>query len=427
MDSNIYNYFLPSYSPKPLTKYDTHESSELRSVVNDIAKITQLSPVYLVRLSEAKQKYALNIKDAAISLNNTLTMLAEDTKDSVFVQKKALCSQTNQLSAKIVTDDHSTLPEAPVIKVNRLATPQVNVGNEYYSTGKGLQAGMYRFRISVNEDNYDFQYNIRKDATHKEVIEGLSSFINKAKIGLTTAPVSRTADKIMMRIESDMTGSPDGGNIFRFEDRAGENGSGRGLASYYNLNNVVSKPQSSSFEMNGVAKSTMSNVFTIGRALEITLHQPGKEVAKVSYIPDSEKILSGVREVIDSYNKMIDSTIEYTDKIRIRPKLSHEFHGVMAPYLSELESSGLTFDEEGRMQMDESLTERAALDGDVEKLFGKGSQLSQHIMRKNDEIKINPMTYVDKILVSYPEFGKPPKGFSYITSIYSGLLFSYYC
>lgn len=427
MDYNVYNYFLTNYSPKPVTKYDTHKSSELRSVVKNIAKITQSSPLYLVHLSEAKQKYALNIKDAAISLNNTLTMLSEDSQDNVFSQKKASSSQEEQLSARIVTQDYDNLPEAPEIKVNSLASTQVNLGNEYYTTGKGLPAGTYRFRISVNDDNYDFQYNIRKDANHKEVIEGLSSFINKAKIGLNTSAVSRASDKIMMRIESDMTGSADGSNIFTLEDRQGDNGNDKGIVSYYNLNNVVSHPKSASFEMNGVSKSTLSNTFTIGRALEITLHQPGEEAAQVSYIPDSEKILGGVRNILSSYNKLIDSTMEYSKKSNQRPKLAQEFRHLMAPYQSEMESCGITFDEQGRMQMDDSLAVQAALDGDIEKLFGRESKLSQRIMSKDEEIKINPMDYVDKILVSYPDYGKPPRGFSYITSLYSGMLFNYYC
>ena len=33
----------------------------------------------------------------------------------------------------------------------------------------------------------------------------------------------------------------------------------------------------------------------------------------------------------------------------------------------------------------------------------------------------------EKKIVSYPDYGKPPKGYSYITSLYSGMLFNYYC
>lgn len=99
----------------------------------------------------------------------------------------------------------------------------------------------------------------------------------------------------------------------------------------------------------------------------------------------------------------------------------------MVPFQSEMESAGITFDQKGYMQMDESLATQAAQEGDLERLFGKDSRLNQRIQNKNEEIKINPMDYVDKILVSYPNFGKPPRGFSYITSLYSGMLFNYYC
>ena len=426
MDYNVYNYLLTNYAPKSMTKYDSHKSSELRSVMKNIVKITQSSPVYLVNLSEAKQEYALNIKDASISLNNTLKMLSEDSKENVFAQRKAHSSQNEQVTAKIVTDDYENLPEEPEIKVNSLATTQVNMGNEYYSTGKGLSAGTYRFRISINEDNYDFQYNIRKDATHKEVIEGLSSFINKAKIGLNATPISRSADKIMMRLESEMTGAPEGNGIFSLQDK--DTGSGdRGIVSYYNLDNVIAYPKNAFFELNGEEKSTMGNSFTLGRALEITLHEPGEESAKISYIPDSDKILSGVRSIVDSYNKLVDSTLQYSKKSEQQPKLMLEFRRLMAPFHSEMESAGITFDEKGYMQMDEALATEAAREGDLEKLFGKESRLNQRLQNKSEEIKINPMDYVDKILVSYPNFGKPPKGFSYITSLYSGMLFNYYC
>ena len=45
MDYNVYNYFIGNYAQKPATKYDTHKSSELRSVMKNITKMTQSSPI----------------------------------------------------------------------------------------------------------------------------------------------------------------------------------------------------------------------------------------------------------------------------------------------------------------------------------------------------------------------------------------------
>lgn len=427
MDYNIYNYYAGDYSFKSMTKYDTHKPSELRSVMKKIAKITQASPIYLLDLSKEKQKYALNIKDAAISFSNTLSYLSENSSDSVFSQKKAHSSDPDQVSARLISEDYDNLPDIPSIRVKGLASTQVNVGNEYYASGKGLEAGTYRFHVSVNEDNYDFQYNIPKDANHRQVIEGLSSFINKSKIGIHATPVSNSADRILMRLESDMTGIADGDRIFSLEDRQGEKQSGRGIVSYYNLDNMVSRPKNASFEMNGIEKSTLNNAFTLGRALEINLYQPGEEAAQLSYIPDSDKILESVREIQKAYNKLVESTEEYGKNTTQHPRLMREYRRILNPHQSELEACGITFDETGRMQIDDSLAEQAALEGDMEKLFGKDSAINRALLSQNNEIKLNPMDYVDKTLVSYPNFGKPPRGYSYITSLYSGMMFNYYC
>ncbi len=428
MDYNVYNHLLSSYAPKPMSKYDAHKPSELRSVMKRITKITQSSPIYLVKLSEAKQSYALNIKEAAMSLNNTLLMMADDSQDNVFVQKKAFSSDEGQIGVRITTDEYDKLPPAPEIRVNSLAETQVNMGDEYYMPGKGLSEGTYRFRISVNSDNYDFQYNIRKDANHREVLEGLSQFINKARIGLSAQTVSRSSDKIMMRIESDMTGTTLGDRVFSMRDTPDGTGSSdrRGLVSYYNLDHTISYPKNASFEMNGETRHTRSNVFSIGKALEIEMYRPGEQVAQVTYRPDSDKILDSVGNIVSTYNNMIDSSLEYSRISERTPRLMREFKHLLKPFASQMESCGITFDAQGRMQMDESLAVQAAMGGDMERLFGKDSALSQRLQGKDDEIRIDPMEYVDKTLVSYPDYSKPPKGFSYITSLYSGMLFNYY-
>ena len=157
------------------------------------------------------------------------------------------------------------------------------------------------------------------------------------------------------------------------------------------------------------------------------MYAPGDQAAQISYIPDSDKILDGVSGIIRSYNKLVDSTNNYSGQTGQSPRLIREYQNLLKPYLSELESCGITLDEQGRMKMDESLASQAAQDGDMEKLIGRDSALNLRLRKKNEEIKLNPMDYIQKKIVSYPDYGKPPKGYSYITSLYSGMLFNYYC
>lgn len=421
MDYNVYNYLTADHTRRTVSKYDAHKPSELRSVMKKITKMTQSSPVYLIRLSNAKQTYALNLKDGAISLSNTLQMMSEDSLDNVFSRRKAYSTQEEQVNARIITDNYDMLPDEAEIKVNHLASHQVNMGKEFYTTGKGLGEGTYRFTIAVNDNVYDFQYNIRKDANHKEVIEGLSNFITKAKIGITAAPM-QSADKIQMRLESDMTGSVGGEPIFRLQDKEG-----KGIVDYYALDKISSFPRSASFELNGADKTSLNNTFILGKTLEVSLYAPGETAAQIRYLPDSEQIISSVQKVMDSYNKLVDSTLEYAEKSEQPVKMVRELRGVLRPYLSEMEACGITLDDQGHMVMDEALAVQAAEEGDMEKTFGKEAGLNRRLQEKTSEIKINPMEYVDKILVSYPDFSRPPRGFSYITSLYSGMLFNYYC
>ncbi len=424
MDLNVYNYLLTGFNTRPTTRYSTHKNSELRTVLHDIAKKTKSSPIYLVKLSDAKQSYALNVKESSMELNAAFRDLTESRKDSVFSRKKAVSSQENQVEAKIQTDDYDALPRPFQMQVKELAKSQVNVSKEFYDTSRSLDAGTYRFKVTINDASYDFQYNIKKDATHSDVIGGLSDFITKAKIGINATPVSEEAGKIAMRLESDVTGTPDGKPVMTFEDLG--DGPQKGLISYYGLNRMVQAPANAIFDLNGEQRQSMSNTFMFARSLEITLKKPGENAAEISYSPDRDEILKGVRNVMDSYNQMVESSWNYVKDRGPMPKLVREMRSVMHPFHSDLEACGLSFDEKGYMKMDDFLSGQAALDGSFEELFGKDSRLSMRMLAKTNSVKLDPMEYVDKVLVSYPNTSKPPIGYSYTTSLYSGMLFNYY-
>lgn len=423
MDLNVYNYLLTDFNTKP-TKYSTHENSELRSVLSEIAKKNKTSPLYLVKLSDKKQAYALNLKESSIALNGAFRDLYDAGKDSVFLKKKAVSSQEDQVTVDIQTDDYEHLPDPFQIQVQGLAKTQVNQSKEFYETSRALDAGTYRFKVTINDISYDFQYNIKKDANHRDVIGGLSDFLTKAKIGIQARPVSTGSGKMEMRLETDDTGTPDGNPIMTFVDYPGNYK--EGIVSYYGLSRVTQAPANAEFLLNGTQKHSVSNTFRLARSLEVNLRKVGEEPVEVSYTPDKNLILGGVRNIMDSYNEMVESSWEYVGRNGMVPRLVCELCSVMDPFASDMEACGLNFDEKGYMRMDISLAEQAAMEGDYQKLLGEGSLLSVRMQSKTNAIKVDPMEYVDKILVNYPDTSKPPIGFSYTTSFYSGMLFNYY-
>ena len=138
MDTAVYNHLLTQYRPKELTKYDTHKASELRSVMNRIAKKTKTSPIYLVKLTDAKQSFALGIKESSMLLGTGLKELADTSPDGVFSKKKAYASDSEKAGVQIVNDDEEKLPDEFSLKIEHLATPQHNLGNPLYPSSGSL-------------------------------------------------------------------------------------------------------------------------------------------------------------------------------------------------------------------------------------------------------------------------------------------------
>ncbi len=425
MSTSVYNNLISTFEPKYTTRH-VNNASELRSVVKRIRKLTQSSPVYLLNFTDAKQSFVLGAKESSMKISESLRVLSDDSEDSIFTKLKAMSSDTDQVEAELIDSDTERLPSAFSIRVKQLANSQVNLGKEYYETGRGLPAGSYQFRITVNDIGYDFQYNIRKDANHREVMQGLSDFISKAKIGVGAETVSTGGEKIRMRLESAMAGTPNGAESFTLEDKSTD-ASGKGIVGYYGLNHVSVMPKSAVFDLNGTEKMSLNNEFVLGRAVKVTLNSVSKEEAMVDYHPDSDVIMESINDFVNSYNELVGHSVTFERISHIPSKLLQELRSLTKPYVSELESCGLTFDDDGYMEVNPSLASQAVEEGDMQKLFGKESALTNRLMFKMDAVKINPIEYIDKKVVNYPDFSKPPKGYSYISSLYSGLLFNSYC
>lgn len=426
MDLTVYNYLVPIQMQRPATKYDTHKKSELKNLVKDVMKLNDSkAPTWLVKLSDEKQSYALNIKEESMALNTSLSELSDAGDDGIFSYKKAYSDHDN-VSAKLVSDHDNELPREYDIKVNHLAKKQINQGNSYPRTGKGLAAGIYRFKLEVNDDEYEFQFNIRKDANHEEIQQELAGFINKAGVGIQADVQYEDKGRVSLVLSASTTGTGKNGKGFSLQD-AGEHLGNNGIVSYYNLNQVIEQPQDASFLLDGEEKKSQSNSFILNQRLLVSLQSPSEENVHISYLPDSERIISGIKEMMNGYNSLLDFTKAYTEKTGYTPKLANELNRMVRPYQNQLEACGISIDSEGRMTIDEALAVQACNEGDMQELFSEDSSFVNKLISKTNDIKLNPMEYVDKTMVTYPNTAKPGVSRSYVTSLYSGMLFNYYC
>lgn len=193
------------------------------------------------------------------------------------------------------------------------------------------------------------------------------------------------------------------------------------------MNQVSVMPKSAEFTLNGAKKTSMSNTFTLGRAVEVSLLNPSDQEARVDYHPDSDLIIERVQDFVDDYNTIVKNNVSFEKKTDTPAKLLRELKGIIGSSKNKLEAAGLNFNQDGAIELDTSLAMQAIEDGDMQKLFSKESPFVNRLFTKMDSVKLNPVEYIDKKIVSYPDYSKPAKGYSYITSLYSGLIFNSYC
>ena len=147
----------------------------------------------------------------------------------------------------------------------------------------------------------------------------------------------------------------------------------------------------------------------------------------MDYHPDSDLIIERVQDFVDDYNTIVKNNVSFEKKTDTPAKLLRELKGIIGSSKNELEAAGLNFNQDGAIELDTSLAMQAIEDGDMQKLFSKESPFVNRLFTKMDSVKLNPVEYIDKKIVSYPDYSKPAKGYSYITSLYSGLIFNSYC
>ena len=476
MIGSVYDYYLTTYASRPATKSDTHKKSELRSVYNNIVKISKKSPLYKVNVSENIQKFAIDLKENARTLSTDANNLFEKSLESARNQKyvsdnenvvqvktldngsvnsdsEAGIDSDNTNTDDINIDDTNT--ESAVssnaeitnpdlesdnisdtksvntafashynIEVLNLATPQVNTSDYLNNDDLDIPKGAHSFEVNVGDSAYEFRFNAANDDTNKTVLEKLSRLINRSNIGLTSKMLY-SGNNSALEITSNATGLGFTPEIFSIVP--GENSPYDKVVSKLGLNNVSSYPTNANFLLNGMEKTTSSNTFTIGKSLEITLNGISKEgqATSISLNDDLDSVISSINDMISSYNNLLDLSNNSNEGSDDAARLNKEIHKIARQYASNLENIGITVNENGKMSFDEALFIQTANEDDLDKSLASLNSFRQAIVSRADDISINPMKYVDKVMISYPN---PVHSFAnpYMTSIYTGMMFNGY-
>ncbi len=430
--TNIYNNYLTTYAPSlPGTRYDTHKRSELKGIYESILRQAKESPLFLLDTRADTTKFAINMKENARELKNTISSLSPDDAVSVLDKKTAYSSDEDIITAKFIGDsDRKVNPEdvpSFEIEVKQLAGTQVNLGHFLPADGMELPPDAYSFDIHINDTDYEFQFNIETGDTNKDLQEKLSRLINRSNIGVD-ASVSEDADgRSALRLESHATGRLiDDGDIFRVSDD--NTSKTAGAVEYFGLSDITQPARNAVFTLNGNEHSAYSNSFTIDKSYEVTLRGVSEEdkPTTVGLKPDVDSLVGNISDLVRGYNDFVRRAAEYIASYGSSAKFNSEMGSIRNQYRNELDAVGLTFSEDGTIDIDKGLLESSAGEGDPHSTLRAISNFTSSLVNEAQRISLNPMNYTNRVVVEYKN---PGKNFPnpYITSMYSGMMFNGYC
>lgn len=420
-----YNNLHGSFPVKRGVLYQTRNRGELKKVYDSIVSLSNRSPFYKIDISQENQEYAIGIKETALELKARLKRIQEPD-NSCFQSKTVSVSDKNILSAVLLNENTEVLPDQIEITVNSLANVQINKGKELLNASFALPVGGHDFTATVSEETYPITYYHNNRMSNQDALKNMADLITQSVPGISaTVEMGSTKDYSRLVIVSDMAGRF-GEKEFSFED---DETFGEGIVDFFGMNRIDKASSSSDFVLNGMEKQTATNNFTLENTLHILLNNSGEKPVTLEITHDSDKILSAVELVISTYNDIIGLAKE-----RIQDqghysasKLISEMKSLQSAYSEEILACGIIPQEDGTLKIDDSLAVTAAKDGGMESLFTRETGFMARLLDKSVAIAINPMDYLEKIIVLYPNSEKAFYSNPYVTSMYSGMLFNSYC
>lgn len=426
--NTVYNNYLSSYTPKGLTRYDSHKKSELRSVYNSIVKLNKESPWYLPTTNKDTQFYAVDIKENARGLHNTLAQLGVLEENGLFNKKSAYSTNPDVANATFLgSQSPDNVVPSFSIEVQSLASSQENMGLFLNNDKVNLKPDSYSFDVAINDMNYEFQFSIGEGETNRDVQERLVRLINNSDIGIKASLIEEDS-RTSLRLESSATGLPLGkSNIFSITDN--HTSKTAGTVEYFGLDYTSREASNAHFLINGEERSASSNHFTVGKMFEVQLNgiSPADEPTQIGLKTDIDSLTDNVTNLIGGYNDFVKAVSTYLDSQPRSKQLVREMQGIASLYNSSLEHMGINFTEEGTLEVNQRTLRNAALHSDnISETFGHLRDFSNSLLKKSNQVSLSPMDYVEKTIVAYKN---PGHNFvsPYAASAYSGMMFNGYC
>lgn len=419
----IYDQYLTTYrNSKHSSRYDIHDKNELRHIYNSIQLKNRFSPLYLTAPTKDDITYAVRLKENALQLRNTISSLSGDDEQTLFSQKAAYSSNPDLAEVEYYYDTNATklnVPESFHLKIKSFATSQINQGSFLPADQPViLQEGNYSFDIVTNKLHYELQFRIHEEDTHKDIQEKLARLINNSDIGIVAEVITDQMERSSLQLTSQAKGLPvqKTEHFFITDEHATHTS---GVVRYFGLNKSIHDATNAVYELDGQEHTSYSNSFTAYQVFRITLHPeyplPSEEeelpLVTIGLYPDTESLSHNMHCFVTNFNQFISSF----DK-----RLQSDIKKMLADQRHDIEKYGIHINEDATLSFQPSENNKEWSDTSALQSFG------EKILDKLEQISLDPMSYVTRSICAYSNPATPFVN-PYATSIYSGMLCSFYC
>ena len=425
---SAYDYYISTYAQKKVSRYDSHKKSDLRKVYNQIVKSNKDSPLYKIPNMEDAKRHAIDIKESAKSIQNVVASLADryGAFEDSFQKKVAVSSDEEEVGVTYIGDgSEDNNAENFSISVKELAAPQTNVGNYLKDTYHSLPTGSYSFDLNTGSGSYEFQYNVSLEESNLDILTKLANLVNSSDLGITAELRSDGNGSSALALTSSQTGlSENETSLFTIAPNA--SAASIEAMDVLGINKITEPAHNSSFTLNGTEHSSYSNTFSINNAFELTLKKSGIESVTIGFKPNTDAIADNIQTLVDAYNSILSTAHSLSDSnVSAGNRLFNDMVSVSRGQQGSLQYIGLISSEDGTLHIDKDILAQAVTPERATQTFETLSKFRDSIGQKAESVAINPMNYVNKVVVAYKN---PGHNFAtpYISSIYSGMMLDEY-
>lgn len=429
--NTVYNHYVTTYGNSlSAGRYDTHKKDELKDIYNRIVKMNKDAPLFLPVTGDETRAYAIGVKEGARSLHNLISSMGGADNSGLLNKKVAYSDNEGIISSTFIGNARELQDDIPTydIEVKSLATAQTNLGSFLYDEKPALPEGTYSFDINIQNTNYEFQYNITDEDTNRSLQEKLARLINRADIGVD-ADIVEDEDMTSLRLISQATGTPIGrDDAFTVSD---ENSSRlTGSVEYFGIGDVARDARDAVLVINGVEKSVSANHFTLEHIYDIRLNGVSSydgESVHIGVKDDTSSLTENITRLIDGYNSFVESATAQSGARTRGSHLLDEMKRIATSYQDAFVKMGYDLTSDGKLSLNDPSGDESPSIANPAQAAGSMRNFADSLLRKTNQISLDPMQYIEKIMVAYKNPSAKNYPTPYITSAYSGMLFNSYC